>query len=421
MAKTHDVELIMVGDELLRGDRTDSHGGYIGRRLLEIGVRVGAAHIVGDDRAEIAGAVKERIRAADALIVTGGIGPTHDDVTREAVSEALGLPLEFDGTQWERIRAYFERLGRTASESNRRQAMFPKGATPIENARGTAPGFSVEALGCLVFVLPGPPGEFRAMVERAVLPALSRRFTRPPLFSRVFRTTGVGESQMAALLDSLSREFGEFTLASLPHTAGVDLILRAKPGAVPLERIEETAARFEAKLRQGIGRHIYEAGDRSIEEIVGLMLTEREATIAVAESLTGGLVAKRLTDFPGSSRYTLAGVVAYSNESKVELLGVRRESLAAYGAVSEAVCREMADGIRSKTGATWGLSTTGIAGPGGGSAEKPVGICYYAVGGRGGCDVRRRVFGGSRGDVRERVAWAVLFLLYEKLLESEVA
>lgn len=416
MGKTRDVELLMVGYELLRGDRADSHLGYLGRRLLEIGVRIDRVHVVGDERREIGELVRERHRAASVLVVTGGLGPTHDDVTREGVADGLELPLVFDDDQWAVIRAYFERYGRRASESNRRQAMFPRGAIPVPNPRGTAPGFIVDAGGCLVAALPGPPREFRAMVDASLLPEIARRFARPPVFTRTYRTMGVGESQMAGVLESLTREYEEFMLASLPHVAGVDLILREKPGAGRRATLDERAGAFETDLRRELGHKIYATGDRTLEETVGRMLTERKATVAVAESVTGGLLGKRLTDVSGSSGYVLAGVVAYSNEAKVDFLGVSEESLAASGAVSEAVCREMAEGIRSRTGATWGLATTGIAGPTGGTPEKPVGLCYYGVSGRGGADIHRRVFSGARDDVRERVVSASLFLLYEKLL-----
>jgi nicotinamide-nucleotide amidase len=415
MEKMHDVELLMVGYELLRGDRRDSHLEYLGRRLLDAGVRVDRVHVVGDDREEIAGLVRDRRPFTRVLVVTGGLGPTHDDVTREGVADGLGLPLEFDEGQWGRIQAYFEKHSRRLSESNRRQAMFPRGATPVDNTRGTAPGFTVEAEDCLVFVLPGPPSEFRAMADAAVLPAVVKMFERPPALVRTFRTMGIGESAMATLFDSLTREYDEFTVASLPHVAGVDIILRAKPDAGSAATLGTRAGAFEADLRQALGNKIYTAGDLSLEEVIGLILVERKASLAVAESLTGGLLGKRLTDVSGSSRYVLADVVAYSNEAKVDFLGVSEGSLAAFGAVSEPVCREMAEGIRKRSGATYGLATTGIAGPTGGSREKPVGLSYYGVSWGGGSDIRHRVFPGTRGDIRERVVWATLFLLYERL------
>jgi len=416
MERSSDVELLMVGYELLRGDRNDSHLEYLGRRLLEIGVRIDRVHVVGDDVKAISELVRERHQIAAVLVVTGGLGPTHDDITRDGVAEGLGLPLVFDPSQWMRIKGYFERVGREASESNRRQAMFPRGSTPMDNPRGTAPGFLVEAGGCLVTALPGPPREFRTMVDASLIPAVARRLPRLPVFSRTYRTMGVGESQIAALLESLTREYDEFSLASLPHVAGVDLILRAKPGTIPPDSLARRADAFEIELDRELGHKIYAKGDRTLEETVGRMLAERHATVAVAESLTGGLLGTRLTDVPGSSAYMLADVVAYSNEAKVDFLGVKKESLAAHGAVSEIVCREMAEGIRSRTGATWGIATTGIAGPSGGTAEKPVGLCYYGLTGAEGPDIRRRVFSGARDDVRERVVWASLFLLYERLL-----
>jgi len=417
MARTHDVELLLVGYELLRGDRRDLHLEYLGRRLLEVGVRVDRVHVVGDDTGEIARVVRERRPHTRVLVVTGGLGPTHDDVTREGVAEGIGCPLGFDDGEWAKIRAYFERSGRVASDSNRRQAMFPAGATPIDNTRGTAPGFMINADGCLIAVLPGPPAEFRTMADASLVPAVSAIFGRRSPVTRTFRTMGIGESQMSSLLDSLAAGYAEFTLASLPHIAGVDLILRSKPDAGSSEAVSARADSFEAELRRALAKKIYATLDESLEEIVGRMLAGRGATIAVAESLTGGLLGKRLTDVPGSSRYLTTDVVAYANETKVDLLGVSARSLVSFGAVSEAVCREMADGVRRRAGATYGLATTGIAGPDGGTAEKPVGLAYYGLSWEGGSDVRHRVFSGARADVRERVVWAALFLLYEFLSE----
>jgi nicotinamide-nucleotide amidase len=414
----NDVELLIVGYEILRGDRRDAHLEYLGARLLEIGVSVGRVHVCGDEAGEIADVVRERRRRTRLLVVTGGLGPTHDDVTREGVAQGLGVPLEFDEGQWRRIEEYFERHGRKASESNRRRAMFPEGATVIANTRGTAPGFAVEAEGCHVVVLPGPPPEFRTMADAYLIPAAAAIFGRPAALTRVYRTMGIGESQMSSLLESLVRRYGgEFTIASLPHIAGVDLILRVKPRTGSSPALAARADALESDLRDGLGNKIYATGDEPLESVVGRMLSERGETVAVAESLTGGLLAKRLTDIPGSSRYMLAGVVAYSNRSKVDLLRVSEASLAAHGAVSEAVCREMADGLRANTNSTYALATTGIAGPTGGTADKPVGLCYYGAAWKEGSDIRHRVFPGTRPDVRERVVWASLFQLYEHLTE----
>ena len=417
MARSHDVELLLVGYELLRGDRRDLHLEYLGRRLLEVGVRVDRVHVAGDDTGEIARIVRERQPHTRVLVITGGLGPTHDDVTREGVAEGIGCPLGLDDGQWAKIRAYFERSGRVASESNRRQAMFPVGATPVDNTRGTAPGFMIEVEGCLIAVLPGPPGEFRTMADASLVPAVAALFGRVAPVTRTFRTMGIGESQMSSLLDKLAAGYTEFTLASLPHTAGVDLILRSRPDAGAFEVASARADAFEAELRAALGNKIYTTGEETLEEVIGGALSSRGETLAVAESLTGGLLGKRLTDVAGSSRYVLADVVAYANKTKIDFLGVSERSLASFGAVSEAVCREMADGIRRRAGATYGVATTGIAGPDGGTAEKPVGLAYFGLSWEGGCEIRRRVFAGARPDVRERVVWATLFLLYEFLCE----
>ena len=415
MNSKHDVEFVIVGNEMLRGDGRDSHLEYLGRRLLGIGVRIDRAHVVGDERGRIAAVVRERLTQSRVLVVSGGLGPTQDDITREAVADGLGVPLEFREDQWRNIQDYFKKFGWRVSESNRRQAFFPEGATPVDNLRGTAPGFMIEKSGCLVAVLPGPPREFRTMLEGAVLPAIGDVFKRPALFSATFHTAGIGESAMVKILDSLMDRYGEFALSSLPHVAGVDLVIRAKPGAPDIERLAGRLAAFEADLRQALGDKVYAKDAVNLEETIGNALVGQGATLAIAESLTGGLLGKRITDVPGSSRYLLADVVAYSNESKTGFLGVTQKSLENHGAVSEAVCREMADGVRKKTGATYGLSTTGIAGPTGGTDEKPVGLCYCGLSWAGGSDIRRRVFPGTREDVRERVVWASLFLLHERL------
>ncbi len=415
MNNKSDVELIIVGNEILRGDRRDSHLECLGRSLLGIGVRLDQAHVVGDDRGRIADLIAARIGKTRVLVVSGGLGPTHDDVTRGAVADGLGVTLEFNEEQWNAIQAMFARYGWKVSESNQRQAFFPKGATPVANARGTAPGFVARSGDCLVAVLPGPPREFRAMLDTDILPQIARFFHRAALVQETYRTAGIGESKLTPLIESLLDRYEELTVASLPLVAGVDLLVRAKRDVVGAAELRAVMDAFEKDLREALGHRIYATGDASFEEVVGRLLADRGETLAVAESLTGGLLGKRLTDVSGSSRYLLADVVAYSNESKMRFLGVEDSTLIAHGAVSEEVCREMADGVRLATGATYGLATTGIAGPTGGTREKPVGLCYYGLSLEGGGDIQRRIFPGEREAVRERVVWASLFLLYEKL------
>ncbi|MEJ2720352.1 MAG: CinA family nicotinamide mononucleotide deamidase-related protein [bacterium] len=415
MDSKSDVELVIVGNELLRGDRIDSHLGYLGRRLLGVGVRLDRAHIVGDDRDRIARLIRERIPLSRTLVVTGGLGPTHDDLTREGVAGGLGVPLEFNDEQWQTIQSMFARYGWRVSESNRRQAYFPKGARPVANPLGTAPGFLIERGGCLIAVLPGPPREFRAMLDGDILPEIERLFRREPTIEETYRTAGIGESKLTPVIETLLARYGELTVASLPHVAGVDLVVRTKRGSAGAAGVPESWKEFDADLRAAVGNYIYATGDVRLEDVIGGMLAAEGSTIAVAESLTGGLLGKRLTDVPGSSRYFLADVVAYSNESKSGFLGVKEATLTAHGAVSEHVCREMADGVRLATGATYGFATTGIAGPLGGTDEKPVGLCYFGLSWTGGADIRRRIFPGERETVRERVVWASLFMLYDRI------
>jgi nicotinamide-nucleotide amidase len=256
------------------------------------------------------------------------------------------------------------------------------------------------------------------MMEAHVVERVDALFGRRPVFKQTYRTTGIGESAMTPLVSPIFEDFaGDFVVSSLPHLGGVDLVLTQRPDRDP-DGLAARAGQFERRLRKVLGDKVYAIGNETLEEVVGGLLTKRGETVAVAESLTGGLIGKRLTDTPGSSRYFLADVVAYSNDAKEKWLGVAPKSLEAYGAVSEAVCREMALGVRSRTGATWSLATTGIAGPDGGTKDKPVGLTYFGVAWGGGDEVRHRVFPGGRDDVRDRVAFASLFLLYRRLVNS---
>lgn len=417
--KKGEVEVILVGNELLKGERRDAHLAYVGTALATAGARVTGAHVIGDDPTAIAGLIRDRADDARAIVVSGGLGPTHDDITREGVAAGLGLELVWDEAQWKVINRMFERTGMTTDDSNRRQAYFPAGAEVMPNPRGTAAGFMVERSDLLVAVLPGPPREFNPMLDSHVVPRIAKIFDRPPLFRETFRTTGIGESTMTPLVSPIFDAFADrFDVSSLPHLGGVDIVLTAKPGAASIDDSRSAAADFEAKLRDVLGDKVYAKGAESLESVVGRMLTERGETLAIAESLTGGLIGKRVTDVPGSSAYLLADVVAYSNAAKVDFLGVAEASLEHHGAVSETVCREMAEGVRHRTGATWGISTTGIAGPDGGTESKPVGLTWYGVAWQGGHKVAHRVFPGMRGDVRERVVFAALLQLYRILLEK---
>jgi len=412
VSKPHDVEVILVGDELLKGERRDAHLGWIGRALLPLGVRIARSHTVGDDPPAIAETVRECASRTRVLIVTGGLGPTKDDITRNGVVEGLGLELQFHESSWERIAAFFRDRGVEPSEANRQQAMFPAGAVVIENHMGTAPGFTVEHDGTSVFVLPGPPRELQPMMEAVVLPAIEKAFGRDPIRVETFRTIGVGESQLVEQFQSLFDGLSASRLSFLPSMFGVDVILSQAGSSAAME---EEVSRMETTLREGIGNKLYEHGLRDLAEVVHDRLIERGETLGIAESITGGMIGDSLIACSGASQYLLADAVTYGDESKRELLGVRPETITTHGAVSEETCTEMAHGIRNRTGATWGLATTGVAGPTGGTDKKPVGLVFFGIAFEDGSRIKRMRYRGNRGIIRERTARGALWLLFDRL------
>lgn len=415
MTGLHDIEVILVGDELLKGEKYDSHLAHLGRVFCRAGVRMARAHVVGDSVREIAELVNERRGQTRVLIVTGGLGPTPDDITRVGVASALGLELEFHEPSWEAIKTFFAERGREVTDNNRGQASFPVGAEVIPNRGGTAPGFVVESGGTTVFVLPGPPAELRLMVETDVLPRLRSLFPRDPIRVETFRTVGIGESKLLSLVGEALQAVTCYSVSSLPSPTGVDIVLTELHGVEDRRLLDSEADAIEAALRQTIGSKFYERGARSLVEVIGEHLTRRGETLAVAESLTGGWIGKLLTDVSGSSAYFLADCVAYSNEHKIDALGVSGETIVRFGAVSEETCTEMANGARQRAGATYGLATTGIAGPTGGTAEKPVGLTYIGVSSDDGCRIKRIVYSGNRDDVRRRASHGALWLLFDLL------
>lgn len=410
----HDVEVILVGDELLRGDRPDQHLAFLGRALRVAGLRIARAQTVGDRVGDIAGMMRERLPHARVIMVTGGLGPTDDDITRNGVAEAVELPLEFNEPTWKHILEFFAVRNRTPTEANRQQAIFPRGADVIENKLGSAPGFALTHGDTHVFVLPGPPVELQAMVREYVLPRVMTLFARPPLRIDMFRTVGIGESQLVEMLGDAVKGLQAFSVSWLPTASGVDIILTQHPQAATA-RMNDESERLHARLTEELGTKYYERGERSLAKVAGDTLVARAETVAAAESLTGGSVARLLTEHPGSSAWFLASTVAYANAAKVDLLGVRAETIEQFGAVSEEVCTEMAHGIRRRARATYGLATTGIAGPTGATAQKPVGLTFIAVAWEGGVQVKRLIYQGDRAAVRERASYGVLWLLHDRL------
>ena len=409
--------VITVGDELLLGDTVDSNAARIGRALGELGVPVVRRETVGDEAAAIRAAVARALDDGDLVVVTGGLGPTPDDLTREAVAELFGRPLRSDPELVAVLRARFRAPGSGAfPEGNLRQAMVPEGARVLPNARGTAPGLALEWEGHWVVLLQGVPGELEGMLAGPVRDLVREIFgarLRPPVHC-FMHTTGIAESLLAERVEALlPAERGPVRLAYLPSVRGVDLRFTVA-GEIDTEEAKIWLARMERSL-DDLAPYRYPDGD--LVTAVADSLERSGRTLAVAESCTGGLLAKRLTDRAGASKWFCGGVVAYSDYSKMEPLGVAPALLARVGAVSEQVARSMATGVARVFQADAGVGITGIAGPGGGTSDKPLGtVCYAVVVGERSA-VRTKVFVGDREGVRERSTQAALHVLYRTLSE----
>ena len=400
--------ILSSGDELTTGRTVDTNANFIAEKLVGAGLDVVAILVVGDYAERIAWAWREAMRQGQVILSTGGLGPTADDLTTEVVARVAGRPLVRDEEVADRIRRMFAAMGRVMPENNLKQALFPEGATVIPNALGTAPGFRLdldtEWGKRHLIVLPGVPREMKPMVEEQVLPWLQQaRGGEDVYLSHTFQTFGISESALDELVAGcVPPEEGRIAFRAAFPQISVRLTVHGRP-QVAARRCEELAAR----LRQRIGTYAYGEGETSMEEVVGNMLRQHRLTIAVGESCTGGLIGHRLTNVPGSSDYLLGDFVTYANSAKVAVLGVRPETLDRVGAVSEEVAAEMAAGARRLAGSDLGLATTGIAGPDGGTPEKPVGTVCIALATADRSYVRRYQFWGTR-------EWV-------KLLTSQVA
>ena len=411
-------EILSVGTELLMGQIANTDAQYLSRRLSELGVTLYRHTTVGDNPSRVKQARAEALERADMVITTGGLGPTEDDLTKEMVGEFFGLPMELDEKSLEAVRTRMCRIGREMTENNNKQAYFPRGAIIMPNACGTAPGCIVEHGGKAVAVLPGPPREMKDMFERQLAPYLRRR-SGEHIESRFLRVFGVGESKTEVLLLDLFH--GENPTLALYCGAGevtARISARVPLGTDAAPMIDP----MEAEIRRRLGNAVYAAYGPSEEvnlaSTVLKMLMERGESIATAESCTGGMLISHLIDCPGASAAVHEGHVTYSNEAKMRVLGVRAETLQAHGAVSAECALEMAEGARRASGATWALSTTGVAGPDGGTPEKPVGLVYVGVAGPDGARAERLMLRGDRDWIRTLACQNALNLLRLRLLES---
>ena len=402
------IELLTIGDELLLGFTIDTNAAYLARSLAGIGVEIVHRTTVGDDAEAIAAAAKDALERTGAVITTGGLGPTADDRTRPAIAKLFGRELVRDDAIVEQIRQRFWRMSAAKMpETNIVQAMVPVGARVLENRHGTAPALFIEDdKGRWVIMLPGVPREMRGLTNDTIVPMLRERVGAAPIaiVSRTLRTTGIGESALAEKLGDLAKGVDGLPLAFLPGWAGADLRLTSHTlPAEPAARALDAAAR---KLRDVLGTLVYGQEDDDLAALVLASCRERRLTIATAESCTGGLLGARITAIPGSSDVYFGGIVAYDNSVKTKLVGVRDVSLSEHGAVSEQVAREMAEGCARALGTQVGIGITGIAGPGGGSAEKPVGTVWIAVAGVGETRSLGRVYVGDREEIRLRATQA---------------
>jgi len=404
------LELITIGDELLLGYTIDTNAAHLARALASVGISIVRRATVGDEAGDIAAAVKDALDRTGAVITTGGLGPTSDDRTRPAIAELFGRELVPDEDRWEALRALWRERGRGEIPlTNRSQIMIPRGATVLTNRHGTAPGIWLEdERGRWCAMVPGVPREMRGMLADELLPRLTARYAaeQTVVRSRTIRTTGIAESKLAEMLGPLASGVDGLSLAYLPGQEGIDLRLTSRDrSAADADDVLRAAAE---KLRACVSRYAYGADGDDLAGIVLATCESRGLHIAVAESCTGGLLGARLTAIPGSSSVVLGGVIAYSNEVKRDLLGVRPETLEAHGAVSEPVAVEMAAGVRRSIGAEIGIAITGVAGPGGGTAEKPVGLVWLAVDVSGAVRTHGSRFIGDRPEIRFRSTQAAL-------------
>lgn len=390
--------IISTGRELIRGRSSDTNWQWLSQQLNDRGIGVRTRLVVDDHLESLVSAIQCATESADVVIMTGGLGPTHDDLTREAVAKAAGTGLEMDTDALKHIETFFERRGREMSKTNQIQAMLPVGATAITNDIGTAPGIDITIGRCRLFALPGVPVEMRAMFDGYVSSCLPD--DKVCENSKTIQIAGIGESSIADRLADVLEGRDSLTTGITAN----DTIVTVRLSSTDPQLVDE----MTEEVRQRLGKCVIGTEGESLEAVIGDLLLRRGETMSTAESCTGGLVGSMLTSIPGSSEYFLGGVVAYSNDIKANILGVPEEVIAEHGAVSELVAISMAEGARAVTGSDWSIAITGTTGPGGGTEEKPVGLVFTAVSGRDGTKVSRHFFSGDRATIQKRSAATAL-------------
>jgi competence/damage-inducible protein CinA-like protein len=411
-----DLELVTIGTELLLGFTVDTNSAFAGKELAAAGVRVVRRTAVADTPDAIRSAVGEALARTGAVLTTGGLGPTRDDISKVVVAELFGAPVEFRDDIWERLLERYKRFGRVPSPSNRSQAEMPRGSVELRNQWGSAPGIWLEGTPGLVVMLPGVPREMRNLLTHEVLPKLAARGGTKVIRSRTLRTTAIGESILAERMGEIETEIAPLTLAYLPDLASVDL--RVTAWDLPADEADRRLAAAIETLKARAGENAFGEGNIDLAEVLLAEARTRGASIATAESCTGGLVGGRLTAIPGSSEVVLGGIIAYGNGIKESALDVAPALLGEHGAVSEPVVRAMAEGAARRLGATLTVAVTGIAGPGGGSDEKPVGTTWFATRWEGKTEATKQILFGERDEIRGRAAQVALYLMWRRLLNG---
>ncbi|MDW7684609.1 MAG: competence/damage-inducible protein A [Bacillota bacterium] len=407
-------EIIAVGTELLLGQISNTNARFLSEKLAETGIDVYWHTVVGDNAGRVKEALQRALTRAEIILFSGGLGPTMDDLTKETVAQELGLPLEKHAAWEEHMAGLFAKMGRTMTDNNRKQALLPAGARLIENDHGTAPGIYLEHEGKVIVLMPGPPRELEPMFAEKVLPLLVRGEGRV-IVSRVLKVVGLGESAMEEKIADLMVSQTNPTIAPLAKYSEVHLRLTAGAASVP--EANELLDKTEEKLLERLETAVFGRDSETMVDVVAKLLLEKKMTLATAESCTGGLLAHMLTNVSGSSGYFLQGLVTYSNRAKTDTLGVKPSVIRAYGAVSDEVARAMAENIRKLASSNLGIGITGIAGPVGGTDDKPVGLVFIALATPEGITCRRFNFFGNRETIKERAMMTALNMIRLYLLQ----
>ncbi len=405
-------EIIAVGTELLIGQIANTNAQYISQRLAEAGINVYYHSVVGDNRLRLAQVLKLALERSDLIIVTGGLGPTKDDITKETVSEVCGLSLQIHKESEKRIRKFFEHINRDMAESNLKQALIPKGASILINENGTAPGCVVKSNGRTIVLLPGPPSEMKPMFERFFSDSLDRY--QGTILSKYIKIFGMGESAVEEKIIDLIQSQTNPTIA--PYVSEGEVVLRVTAKAMNKGTAERKLVPVIKKIQGRLGDYIYSTEGRTLQEEVISILRKKGKTISLAESCTGGIIASKLTDVPGASEVFERSVVSYSNRSKIDLLGVSAVTLEEFGAVSHETALQMAVGIRDRAKTDIGLSVTGIAGPGGGTERKPVGLVYIGLSDSKGAESFELRIPGDRSRIRMMASMHALDIIRRRFL-----